>query len=79
METNFIKTRIEPVMRELLAATLHVPPLRERIMPLRWNGEGQGKFAFDAVSEANILRWSKEARQLKRAGKLPTPGYPSTA
>jgi hypothetical protein len=27
--------------------------------------------AGEAVTEANILRWSREARQLKRAGKLP--------
>jgi len=27
--------------------------------------------AGDAVTEADILRWSKEARQLKKAGKLP--------
>jgi hypothetical protein len=51
MDTNFIKTRIDPVMRDVLAAALNVPTLRERVMPLRWNGEGQGKFAFDAVSE----------------------------
>lgn len=27
--------------------------------------------AADAVSEKDILRWSREARALKRAGKLP--------
>ena len=66
MDTNFIKTRIEPLMREMLAAALHVPPLRERIMPLRWNGEGQGKFAFDAVSEdGTVIACLSTARNLK--------------
>ena len=35
MDTNFIKTRIEPVMRDVLAAALNVPTLRERVMSLR--------------------------------------------
>jgi hypothetical protein len=66
MDTNFIKTRVEPVMRELLAAALQIPPLRERTMPLRWNGEGQGKFAFDAVSEdGSVIACLSTARNLK--------------
>jgi hypothetical protein len=32
MDTNFIKTRIEPVMRDVLAAALNVPTLRERVI-----------------------------------------------
>ncbi len=66
MDTNFIKTRIEPVMRDVLAAALNVPTLRERVMPLRWNGEGQGKFAFDAVSEdGTVVACLSTARNLK--------------
>ena len=66
MDSNLIKMQIEPIMRDLLAATLHVPPLRERIMPLRWNGEGQGKFAFDAVSEdGTVVACLSTARNLK--------------
>jgi hypothetical protein len=35
-------------------------------MPLRWNGEGQGKFAFDAVSEdGTIVACLSTARNLK--------------
>jgi hypothetical protein len=66
MDTNFIKTRIEPVMRDVLAAALNVPTLRERVMPLRWNGEGQGKFAFDAVGEdGTVVACLSTARNLK--------------
>jgi hypothetical protein len=66
MDSDFIKTKVEPIMRDLLAAALHVPTLRERIMPLRWNGEGQGKFAFDAVSEdGTVVACLSTARNLK--------------
>jgi hypothetical protein len=66
MDSDFIKTKVEPIMRDLLATALHVPTLHERIMPLRWNGEGQGKFAFDAVSEdGTVVACLSTARNLK--------------
>ena len=66
MDSNFIKLRVEPIMRQLLAAALQAPPLRERIMPLRWNGDGKGKFAFDAVSEDGaVIACLSTARNLK--------------
>ena len=63
--THFMKTHIEPVMRAWLA-TRHGVSFREREMPLRWGGEGDGTFRFDAVSEdGTILASLSTARNLK--------------
>jgi hypothetical protein len=64
-DAHFIKVHIEPAMRTWLTAQLGVP-FREREMPLRWGGQGEGNFKFDAVSEDGaIVACLSTARNLK--------------
>jgi len=63
--SHFIKSRIEPAMREVLEVKLGVQ-LSERAMPLRWDGQGTGSFKFDAVSEdGTVLACLSTARNVK--------------
>ena len=47
---KLMKLGIEPAMRQLLADHCGGIDLQPRKMPIRWNGEGNGSFEFDAVS-----------------------------
>jgi hypothetical protein len=47
---KLMKLGIEPAMRQLLADHCGGVDLQPRKMPIRWNGEGNGSFEFDAVS-----------------------------
>jgi hypothetical protein len=67
--SHFIKSRVEPAMREILEVKLGVR-LSERAMPLRWDGQGTGSFKFDAVSEdGTVLACLSTARNLKAGQK----------
>jgi hypothetical protein len=67
--SHFIKSRVEPAMREFLEVKLGVR-LSERAMPLRWGGHGTGSFKFDAVSEdGTVLACLSTARNLKAGQK----------
>jgi hypothetical protein len=67
--SHFIKLSIEPAMREVLEAKIGVR-LRERVMPLRWGGQGTGSFKFDAVSEdGTVVACLSTARNLKAGQK----------
>ncbi|MGB9118775.1 hypothetical protein [Bradyrhizobium sp.] len=67
--SHFIKSRVEPAMREILEVKLCVR-LSERAMPLRWDGQGTGSFKFDAVSEdGTVLACLSTARNLKAGQK----------
>jgi hypothetical protein len=65
-DSHFIKSRIEPAMRQVLAEVCGGMVFRPRKMPIRWNGEGTGLFEFDAVSEDGaVIASLSTARNLK--------------
>lgn len=67
--SHFIKLRVEPAMREVLEAKIGVR-LSERVMPLRWGGQGTGSFKFDAVSEdGTVVACLSTSRNLKAGQK----------
>jgi hypothetical protein len=65
-DSHFIKSRIEPSMREVLSKLCGGVDFRQRNMPIRWNGGGNGSFEFDAVSEdGTVIASLSTARNLK--------------
>ena len=65
-DSNFIKLRIEPAMRQALTELCNGANFQQRKMPIRWNGEGDGLFEFDAVSDdSSIIACLSTARNLK--------------
>lgn len=66
--THFIKTRVEPVMRDWLTQK-YGTHFNRRSMPLRWHGEGIGTFEFDAVSEDETILASLSTDQNLKPGQ----------
>lgn len=65
-DSHFIKSRIEPAMRQTLAELCGGIDFRQRKMPIRWNGQGAGSFEFDAVSaDGRVVASLSTARNLK--------------
>jgi hypothetical protein len=63
--SDFIKSRIEPVMRRALAELCAGIDFRQRTMPIRWKAEGIGSFEFDAVSaDGRVIACLSTARNL---------------
>ena len=63
--TVFIKSFIEPAMRQALAELCGGIDFRQRKMPIRWNAEGTGSFEFDAVSaDGRVIACLSTARNL---------------
>jgi hypothetical protein len=63
--SDFIKSLIEPAMRQALAELCGVIDFRQRKMPIRWSGENTGSFEFDAVSaDGRVVACLSTARNL---------------
>jgi hypothetical protein len=61
----FIKSLIEPAMRQALSDACDGVEFRQRNMPIRWTGEGTGSFEFDAVSaDGRVIACLSTARTL---------------
>jgi len=68
--TDFIKSLIEPAMRQALAELCGGIDFGQRKMPIRWNGQGTGTFEFDAVSaDGCVIACLSTARNLNAGQK----------